>query len=220
MRLAAVTGLAAEARILTRLGIPALATAGDPARIEAACRQLIRDGADALVSFGIAGALAPSLAPGTLLLPRVVRDETAAAFPVDAAWRDGVALRLGVTPEAGDMLGRAAIAGTAAEKSALHQRMGVVAIDLESHVVAEAARRAGLRFLVLRAVADPASFTLPPAAAVGLDADGRAALGPVLASLLRAPSQLPSLVALAAHTRRALRALRRAAVAFSSSREG
>jgi adenosylhomocysteine nucleosidase len=217
MRIAAVTGLAAEARILRRRGIAALATAGDPARTAAAAARLLGDGADALLSFGIAGAIDPALAPGTMLLPRRVRDESGAIFAADPAWHDQMRqalFALGLAAEEGDLLGLAAIAATGDAKAGLRARTGAVAVDLESHVAAAAAHRAGRPFLALRAVADPAGFALPPAAAVGLDAHGRAALAPVLWSLARQPAQLGALVRLARHARAALRSLARAAASL------
>ncbi len=51
---------------------------------------------------------------------------------------------------------------------------------MESHHVAEAANAHGLPFLVIRAVADTAVDTLPEAALVGLNEEGRPAIGAVL----------------------------------------
>jgi hopanoid-associated phosphorylase len=217
MRLGAVTGLAAEARILHRRGLAAIATAGDAARTHAACARLLADGADALLSFGIAGALDPALVPGTLLLPRRVVGEGGEIFAADPAWHDRLRHALaarGLAPDEGDLLGRATIAMTVGEKATLRARACAVAVDLESAAAAAAARAAGRPFLVLRAVADPAGFALPHAAAIGLDDSGRAALAPVLASLLRRPGQVPSLLRLALHTRAALKSLARAAASL------
>lgn len=216
MPLAAVTGLAAEAVIARRIGWRAVATGGDPARSMAAAVRLIAEGASGLVSFGICGGLDPVLASGSLLLPLAVRDESGARLPVDPVGHRGVAAALaqaGLTAATGDILGAAAIVATAERKRALHAA-GAIAADLESHLVARAAVAAGVPFMVLRAVADPAAHGLPPAALVGLDAEGRAALGPVLASLLRHPAQLPALLRIAGETTAALRALRRVAAAL------
>jgi len=65
-------------------------------------------------------------------------------------------------------------------KAGLFHTTGAIAVDLESHLVAQAAARAGRPFLILRAIADPASRSLPPAAVNGLDSDGNPALGPHL----------------------------------------
>jgi adenosylhomocysteine nucleosidase len=214
MPFAAVTGLAAEAKILRRRGVAVLATAGDPARGAACAARLLDDGADGLVSFGVAGGLDPALAPGALLLPRRVLAEGGQVFATDPAWHDRVVRALallGLAADEGDLLGLAAIAVTSTEKAKLRQQSGAVAIDLESHIVAAAAARASRPFLVLRAVCDPADFALPPAASVGLDAAGGAAPGPVILSLLRRPDQLGALLRLARHTRTALKSLGRAA---------
>jgi hypothetical protein len=111
----------------------------------------------------------------------------------------------------GELLGSAAIIDTVARKAALFAASGAVAVDLESHLVGHAARAAGIPFVVLRSVADPAGRRLPPAALVGLDAAGRPALRPVLASIMRHPGQIRALLRMALDTRRALRVLGRAA---------
>jgi adenosylhomocysteine nucleosidase len=214
MRPAAVTGLAAEARILHRLGLAATPSAGDAALCDVAAARLVAAGADALVSFGIAGALSPGVAPGTLLLPRRVIGADGASFDVDADWRVSVRERLGalgLVVVEGDLLGGTRVAATPDEKALLHRRTGAVAIDLESACVGLAARRLGRPFLVVRAIADPADFALPHAAIVGLDQHGHVALRPVLRALLTAPGEIVALVRLAAHTRRALATLARAA---------
>jgi adenosylhomocysteine nucleosidase len=223
--LAAVTGLAAEARILRRAGIIAEPCGGDPRRAAETAARLLAAGATRLLSFGIAGALAPGLATGAVLLPRRVVTEAGERFGVDTTLRDAIAQRLamlGVSFDERDILGRDTIAASADDKLSLHRNTGAAAVDLESHAAARAARNAGAPdagapFAVLRAVADPAHLALPPAALVGLDGEGNAALLPVLRALLRAPAQLPALVSLALQTRAALRTLSRTAAALPGS---
>jgi adenosylhomocysteine nucleosidase len=210
MKAAAVTGLEAEARVARRAGLAARASGGVAAQTTAIAEALLRDGAEALVSLGIAGALAPTLRPGDLLLPRAVIDESGARYIVDAAWHAQVVQALrgaGMAVEEGDLLGAAATAASPARKSALFQATRAVAVDLESHLVAGAAHRAGKSFLVLRAVADSAAQALPQAAMNGLAPSGKPALGRVLLSVARDPMQIPALIRLAGDTRRALDAL-------------
>lgn len=217
MSLAAVTGLAAEAAIARRVGLQAATAGGDSARRAAIVAQLVAAGASGLVSFGICGGLDPALASGRLLLPLAVRDEAGARLRVDRAWHQAMAAALaeaGITVATGDLLGARTLVATPERKRALNAG-GAIAVDLESHLVAQAAVAAGLPFLVLRAVADPAARRLPPAALLGLDAEGHAALGAVLGSLWRRPTQLLALLQIARETKAALRALRRAAPVLS-----
>jgi adenosylhomocysteine nucleosidase len=213
MKVAAITGLEAEARIARRAGLEAAASGGVAARTLALAEAFLREGADALLSFGIAGALAPHFAAGTLLLPRLVLDEDGSHHAVDETWRARVATMLaaaGQPAESGVMLGAGEAAATPVRKAALFQATGAIAVDLESHLVARAAAAGKRPFLVLRAVADPASRALPPAAVNGLAATGAPALGRVLLAVLRNPTQVPALLCLAGDTRRALSALRSA----------
>jgi hopanoid-associated phosphorylase len=216
---AAVTGLAAEARIARRIGWRAIATGGDVERTRRAVAQFIAEGARALISFGICGGIDPALGPGALLLPPAVSAEDGRRHRVDAALRGRLASalgRAGVAAAGGDMLGAARAADTPLRKAELHRRSGAIAVDLESHLVAEAAVAAGIPFAVLRAVADPAERALPPAALIGLNAAGHPALGRILLSLAGQPAQLPALLQLARDTRRALAALSRAAAALAA----
>lgn len=210
MRAAAVTGLEAEAQIARRAGIAAEPSGGIASQTTAIAETFLRDGADALVSFGIAGALGPSLPCGMVLLPRTVIDDSGMRHVVDATWHASASRALrdaGVVFDEGDILGRTEAAASPERKAALFRATGAVAVDLESHLVAAAAERAGKPFLVLRAIADPARRALPPAAVHGLDARGKPALGPVLLSVLCRPRQIPALLRLAGDTRCALAAL-------------
>jgi adenosylhomocysteine nucleosidase len=113
----------------------------------------------------------------------------------DPAWRQRAADRL---PEALSL----AIAGSdralvgVADKAALRCASGAAAVDMESHAVAQEAVAAGLPFLVIRAIADPAGRALPAAALAGLSPDGSARPWAVLLSLLGRPDQLVGLVRL------------------------
>src|SRR5579871_3863362 len=210
MKLAAVTGLEAEAKVARRAGLEASASGGVATRTLALAQSFLRDGAEALISFGIAGALAPELQSGTLLLPRAVVDESGARYAVDEAWRAQVEralLTAGLLVEARDLLGADQAAASAARKAALFAARGAAAIDLESHLVARVASEAQRPFLILRAVADPALRDLPPAAVDGLKEDGTPALTRVISSVLQHPGQIAALLRLGGDTRRALLAL-------------
>ena len=71
-----------------------------------------------------------------------------------------------------DVAGSSSIVATAAAKATLQRDSGAVCVDQESHWVAEMAREKRVPFIVLRAIADRAGDSLPPAVLVGLDAQG------------------------------------------------
>jgi adenosylhomocysteine nucleosidase len=196
-----VVGLAAEARIAEQFGALVRAGGGTPAGAEAAASRLIAGGATALVSFGLAGGLDPSLRPGTLLVASdVLSDGERLAVDTALAKRFG-----GVTGHS--ILAGSTVVAEAAAKQALWAATGAHAVDLESGAVARVARRYGLPFAVVRAICDPAERTLPPAALVALNPDGRIGLMPMVRSLITRPDQIPRLLALARDASRARQAL-------------
>ena len=211
MKLAAVTGMEAEARIARQAGIAARASGGVPANTRAIAEHFLSEGAELLLSFGIAGALSPALKSGALLLPSEVIDEAGIRYPVDAEAHAYACQKLLRFADLG--FGNYSIFGSSesivkiGEKEKLFFKNQSVAVDLESHIVANAATHAAKPFIVLRAIADPANRALPPAAANGLRADGKPALGRVLLSVARDPRQIPALIRLAGDSQKALAAL-------------
>jgi adenosylhomocysteine nucleosidase len=199
--LAFITGLSAEASLVSRLGCPAFAGGGTP---EGAARQAeaaLAGGATALISFGLAGGLDPSLEAGDLLIPTQVFWQ-GRVFAPDAHLSSALGGFRGAAILAGD-----AVAAGVETKSALWETTGASAIDLESGVVAELAARRGVAFAVLRAVCDPAWRALPPAALAALDGRGMIGIGRVASSVLRKPHQIPSVLTLAWDARRARKTL-------------
>jgi adenosylhomocysteine nucleosidase len=201
----AVVGMTREAKIL---GGGAVVIGGG--RVEALRVRLedeLRTGVAGVVSFGLCGALDPALKVGDLIVGDAVADGDD-SFDADAAWNARIAVLL---PEA--KLGRFAWSerpvSSVAEKTEL-RRTGASAVDLESFPVAKLARWFGVPFAVIRAVSDAADRALPPAAQVGLGADGRPALGPVFASLRSDPWQIGALIRTALEAEDGFHALERA----------
>lgn len=198
-----VVGLASEARLARRLSQHVRCAASQTRLAELHAADLIRSGATALVSFGIAGGLSPDLAPGELVIPDKVltADRTYAAR---TEWADALGGRVG------PIYGDAALATSPAYKSDLHVRTGALAVDMESGAVAAVAERAGVPFYVVRAIADTADRGLPPAAQLPMNAQGNPRIHAVLASVLMNPGQIPALLTTARDTQAALKALQRA----------
>lgn len=208
MRLGIVTGMVSEARLLKGVECAVISGGGDPEATRRKVDSLVAGGATHLVSFGIAGALAPSLKPGDLLVAAHVMLPDGVVVPTDQAWREDV-LRKVEGAKFALVAGASAAVSTAEAKANLFRSSGAFAIDMESHHVATAALRHKLPFIVIRAIADTAEDELPPAALVGLNKEGRPAIGAVLLSLLKNPFQLPALLRLAGRSNIALKALLR-----------
>jgi hopanoid-associated phosphorylase len=173
------------------------------ASLEAAAKR----GAAGIISFGIAGGLAPDLNAGDWVVGSGVRTEQG-HFPTDRGWARAL---LEVLPSAvhAEIVGTDAPIAEPSEKRRLHLRTGAVAVDTESHVAARIAAAHRIPFAACRAVIDPAHSVLPPAAVFGLRHDGTADVLAVLRSVVRQPSQLPALTRTALDARIAAAALRR-----------
>ncbi|WP_429314836.1 phosphorylase [Paraburkholderia sp. GAS448] len=202
--------MAFEARIARGEGVDVVFAARADL-LERALRAALVRGCSGIVSFGTAGGLAPDLEAGTLIVADAV-DGPFGRVATDAAWTERLAAALSVTP-LGARLRRGTLAAVMAPltsahaKQALHRKTGALAVDMESHIAGAIAAAHGLPFAVCRAIVDPAWRTLPPAATAGLRDDGHTAIGPILRELMRQPSQLGSLIQLAADARAARQSL-------------
>ncbi|MDH7639787.1 phosphorylase family protein [Sphingomonas oryzagri] len=223
------TGMKSEAKALARDGV-IVATAGtDHERLEAELEAGVAAGATAILSMGLAGALAPRLKAGdwvvgTLSPTGMARREwsigAGSARPKDAkpephpiaqkdASRGWITRIAGVLP--GAVVGRIHADGTMvvtpAQKEQYHFSERALACDMESHIAAKVARRHNLPFAVARVISDEADRAIPLAAQVAMAPDGGIRLGAVLFALLKRPWQVFALIALGLSTASAMRTL-------------
>jgi len=207
MSIIAVTGLAFEARIAAGPGVRTVAGGGDRKRVLAALEAGFARSATAIISFGIAGGLDETAAPGTWVVADHVTSSSN-SWAVDEAWRLALAQCLPGAVRA-RVAGADTVLATPSEKRAFGAATGAFAADMESHLVAEFAAYRGVPFAVFRVIADPVTRSLAPAAAQGMRPDGNIDLPAVFGSLIRNPAQLPTLMRNALDTRTAVRALSR-----------
>ena len=225
-----VAALAAESRLLgpvRRAGEePAALADGSllivsgmgPVAAGEGARRLVAAGAQALVSWGMAGGLDPALAAGTLVLPGEVVSPEGRLFLTARDWQEQ--LRAAVTTAqavcSGRLLTRSAPITSTADKALAFRQTAAAAVDMESSAVAEVAAIHHLPFLAVRAIVDTAADALPRVALMAAAAGtGRVRLGQLLGSLTRTPAELPDLIRLASRYRAASHAL--AAVARSGA---
>jgi hopanoid-associated phosphorylase len=163
-----------------------------------------------VISFGVAGGLCPSLESGDVVVATDVVDGV-------SRWEAGLALSeelIDGSGLGGQKVVRAGLAGVEqvvvgqAGKAALHAETGASAVDMESHIAAAYATKAGLPFAALRVISDPATRALPAIARSAIKPNGNIDLKKVIGGLARNPLTLRALVSTGMDFNRALRSLR------------
>jgi len=202
----AVTSLALEARIALGPGVSVICN--QPARLVAALEAAISEGAVGVISFGIAGGLAPYLAAGDWVIGSGVRAGEE-RHPADLTWTRRL---LDALPGAvhADLAGVDAPLAQASDKRRLYESLGAVAVDTESHIAGRIAAAQRIPFAICRTVIDAADRDLPPAALVGLRHDGTPDVLALTQSIVQQPNQVPALARTAMDLWIARKALRRA----------
>ncbi len=211
----------AEARILTKEPIPGgevtylpsgamLAVSGvGPMRAATTSRVLLEKGATALLSWGSAGGLASKVSPGNLILPKTVIASDRSFYHVDGPWHERLCNRLkghvGFHTES--LVESSRVVRTPAEKASLLRETGAVGVDMESGAVAAVARKAQVRFMVVRAVADAAGTSIPESTLDAIDEFGRLNFFKLIQGLAKNPRELLALVRIARNYRTAQRGL-------------
>ena len=166
--------LSRRGRLLRGLDVTVAFSGGSAERARSEAERLVAAGAAALVSFGLAGGLAPAARAGDLLLPESVR----------GAGRHGRSIRSGANGCTPDWLvavlsPRLAPSWAASASLPPHPtsarclRRSAPCCRYGKPAVATVAAEAKIPFLVLRAVADPADQVVPQVAREALRPDGR-----------------------------------------------
>jgi hopanoid-associated phosphorylase len=189
----ALVGLAFEARIAAGPGVLVICRGRETAdllqlAVDAGCRSI--------VSFGVAGGLAPDLMPGDCVVASAIMDYPALRL-TDPIWSRKLA---GMIPGArqGPIFGVNSVVFHPDEKRRLHALTGAVAVDMESHLVARLAASYGLAFASVRVIVDPAHRTVPPAALLAMAPGDSTDVSAMMWEILARPSQVSLLMRLAA----------------------
>jgi adenosylhomocysteine nucleosidase len=151
-----------------------------------------------VIMAGFAGALAPELRVGDLVLGTEVIDAAGARWTCSAG-EVLAAIR-------GRILSTATVLGEAADKADLYRRHQALAVEMESAGVARVCARQGIPFACLRAISDEQATSLP-ADLLSVLEGGQVATGRLLRAVLRRPGMVGDLLGLAAATRRAAASL-------------
>lgn len=182
-------------------------TGPGPAAAAAGAERLLALGANLLISWGTAGGLVAA-APGEIVLPCMVRDESGREFEIDVGLADSLARAFGeIAPiHRGPLVSVATPLASVADKLALARASGAIAVDMESAAIAQVAADAGLPLVVVRVVIDRSDRSVPAAAIAAMDGP-RTRPGRVLGGLLKSPMDTGAIIALGLAARRARRTL-------------
>jgi adenosylhomocysteine nucleosidase len=176
---------------------------------EAAARALVEAGVSALMTFGMAGGLDPTLEAGSVVLPRELISEAGTRWLASRSWRERVAAA--VSPlravTEGNLLTSVRAIDTPAGKTAAFRATGAAAVDMESAAVAEIAGKHNLPFIAVRVIVDTAADKLPRAV-VNASRAGKVHIGRLVAGLVVAPGEIVALIRLAQRYRIAILSLR------------
>lgn len=157
-------------------------------RARRAAGSLLDAGVRELVSWGIAGGLAAALSPGDIVVAARA-GSTDGVTPSDVGRVERVVRMLrdsGVTARVGALWTDTTVITDISHKQRLAMR-GYDVVDMEAAGVARMARTAGVPFLAIKAVSDPAARALPEAAGTWLRPDGRLRPAALARALARGP---------------------------------
>lgn len=201
-----VVGLAFEARIAAQSGLSVIC-AGSGRNLAAALAEAISSGCEGLISFGVAGGLRADLPPGTCIVgSSIVAGDR--RFSTHDDWSKNLLQRL-PGAQSGVLAGVGAPVMTADAKRALHSMTGALAVDMESHIVADTAAQHGLPMAAVRVICDPAARGLPEIAFRAVRADGTTNVITLLQSIVRQPNHIPAMIRVALDARAARATLSR-----------
>ncbi len=176
--------------LLVWSGMNARAT-GEAAEILAA------HGCDLLLSWGVAGALAPGLRRGDLVLPTHVLGADGTRHHPDYDFGKSFArlLPASVHRHRGPIAEADRPVADPSEKHALGGRTGAVAVDMESAAIARIALRHGIGFHAVRVIIDEVDTVLPSFVVDQNSPPPRGAWR-ILPAPLRRPGEIPQLLPL------------------------
>ena len=155
----AVTSLALEAYIARGPGVSVICN--QALELRAALATAVARGASGIISFGIAGGLAPHLVAGDWVVASGVRSGEN-ILATDRAWTQRLLEILSGATHS-HVTGADRVIPTPAEKTQMYDETGTAAVDM-GHIAAEIAAEHHIPFAACRVIIDAADRALPPAA--------------------------------------------------------
>ena len=181
-----------------------------PKNAASAAQNLIAQGATQLISWGCAGALAPHLKAGDLIVPAGILTQNNIQLATHKQWSRQVIDLLDKTIKhtQATLLGSDTVIGKACDKNRLYQTTQAIAVDMESAAVAQLAHQTQIPFIAIRSIVDPAQLDLPGAINYAMTDSGVISISKLLRYLCSHPGDLPRLIKLGLHFNAAKKTLK------------
>lgn len=142
-----------------------------------------------VLSAGFAGALQPQLKVGDIIAVNDLVDDAGRDMHIDLKMPADPARHLYV----GKLTTVGKIVRTVAEKHALAEKTGALAVDMETIAVAHVCQELRKKFLAFRVISDDLSADLPPEVMSIFGDTGAVRFGAVIGSLWKRPSSMTDL---------------------------
>lgn len=178
-----------------------------------ASEHMAETGAQALMSWGCAAGLDPSLVPGDLVIPEAIIGADLTRYPTDSSWRNSVSSTLpsdiithnGTLAESPDVL------STMEDKKLLADKTHAIAADMESAAIAQVAQNRNIPFLAIRTISDCYNECVPATVTSSMGRNGQVSIMRLLMSVAIRPNQWAALINLGRGFTKARKTLERVA---------
>ncbi len=181
-----------------------------------AAEKLLDLNINALISWGVAGALDPTLESGDLIIANSIisGDKN---NPTTAKWqKELLAFFSGKVQKAlnADIYSSSEVCATIEDKKILFGKTNTIAVDMESAAITDTAMKNNLDFVVIRSIADKNDMPIPEAVLKYTDSLGNPIILKFIGSCLSKPGQIRELLILARCYKKAIKTLNNIAEAL------
>ncbi len=139
-----------------------------------------------VLSCGFAGALAPNIRVGDVVVPNSIVDGQEQILMIDVGFPANANQGIHI----GRLLTHDVIVRLVTEKQQFAARHQAIAVDMESLAVAQVCRERGVRFLGVRVISDDLSHDLPAEVLSLMGPTGTTRVGAAMAAILSRPSSV------------------------------
>ena len=177
-----------------------------------AAENLIKEGADLIVGWGVGGSMTRQLNTGDLLISSSFKDQRGGFFEFQTDFAELLNATLSkLQPKKAAILTVEKMVLNQIEKAKLIEKYQTSAVDMESAIIAQIAKKAFVPYICVRTICDEFEAKLPGFLDQSLKNNGEPNIPAVFRNVILNPSQALPLFRLGWDFRRALRTLKQAA---------